>query len=193
MTRGQLEALFATERREARYGKGPDDKLTEAEQKMPRAALQRKLSMEANLRWAQRRHERGDGVAFCETCGRFREPGDNHFCARAPWVGPTQYRSGVPTHQELIVTGNPSGFNVQRRTTVDTEQLAKQWQALAQAQARFGSPVPPPQLPTSSPRPSHAPPALAASSPQPVVMIPESPVLPASAVAQTPPPSSPPS
>jgi len=171
-----LLSKWADERREARSGPTPDVYLTDDEKQMTRADIRRKLSLESNLRWAQRQQDRGRSIERCETCGRFREPGDNHFCARAPWVGPTQYRSGVPTHQELVVTGSPTGFNVQRKTTVDLDQLSRQWEAMNKVQQRFAPPVQPVVVQAPAPTPTYA--QVITPAYQPVVLQPNLPATP---------------
>jgi hypothetical protein len=173
MTLRQLEAHWAHERRVKRYGEAPDRPLTSEERQMPHSELRRRFSVESNLRWAQRQAESGHTPILCSTCGRYRQEGDDHFCGRAPWVSPTQYRSGVPTHQEVVITGTSRGFNVQRQTTMDPDEVQRALRNLEKAQADFQAltrPAPPeaPSPVASTPLPRPPPAVEAAPAPQPV-------------------------
>ena len=133
-----LDDHWAQQRRLSRQGDKPDRPLTDEERQLSRPELQRRLSAIRNEAWADRQRLMGRETVSCEVCGRQKTPGDpGHFCARAPWQGPLQYRAGLPTHQELVVTGSPTGFNVQRRTTIDRQELAKGYEALQRMHGQY--------------------------------------------------------
>lgn len=140
MTKGELQAKWAAERREQRFGPPNQDFLTAEEKDLPRYILQRRLAAEANQRWANRQRALGVEMTSCPECSRMLRADDtSHYCFRPNWKFPVGRQAGVDRHQEIIVSNTGGGIRVGRQVAVDPAQLAKRIEYLQKVQSQLAS------------------------------------------------------
>jgi hypothetical protein len=150
LTKGQLQAKWAAERRAQRFGPPSEEGLTPAEQQMPRAQLRRRLADEAHRAWVQRQRDLGFAMDPCPECGRMRRrDGTAHMCFRPTWKFPADRRAGVQRRQEVVVSATGGDVRIGRQVAIDPEEVDRQLvylqgikQKIAE-QAATGPPLPP--------------------------------------------------
>ena len=150
LTKGQLQAKWAAERRAQRFGPPSEEGLTPAEQQMTRAQLRRRLADEAHQAWVQRQRDLGFAMDPCPECGRMRRrDGTAHMCFRPTWKFPADRRAGVERRQEIVVSATGGDVRIGRQVAIDPEEVDRQLVYLQgikkkiAEQAAVGPPLPP--------------------------------------------------